>query len=297
MPWLRLRISVERPLVDALSEALEESGAVAVTLEDAGDEALFGSGGDDEPQLWSRTSVSALLPAETEPAKFVAEMALRLGMNTPPPWDAELLADQDWERAWMDRFKAMHFGGDLWVCPSWLSPPPPPAVVVTLDPGLAFGTGTHATTALCLEWLATHAVAGKEIIDFGCGSGILAVAALKLGARHAWGVDIDSGALTVARENAERNRVSDRFDVARPEDFPDAAEGDIVIANILANPLMELAPRLMRITRPGGFLILSGMLTQQIAEVERHYSRGCTVESRIRDDWALLVCHKLRPVT
>ena len=297
MPWLRLRLRVDRTLVDALSQALEDSGAVAVTLEDAGNEPLFGSGADEEPSLWHETSVTALLPSDTEPQRLIDDVAQRLGMTAPPSWDTQPLADQDWERAWMDRFHAMHFGNNLWVCPSWLAPPPPPATVVTLDPGLAFGTGTHATTALCLEWLANHELTDKEIIDFGCGSGILAVAALKRGARRAWGIDIDSSALAVARENAERNGVSDRLEVAQPQVLPEGLIADLVIANILAKPLIELAPRLTRMTRPGGQLILSGLLTDQIAEVALHYANEFAIEARMRDDWALLECHKRTLVT
>jgi len=295
MSWLRIRLRVDRERVDGLSEALEDLGATAVTLEGAGDESLFGTAGNEEPVLWSQTSVSALLPSDTEPARFVTEVSHRLGLETAPPWDAELLADQDWERAWMDRFTAMHFGEKLWVCPSWLPSPPPPAITVTLDPGLAFGTGTHATTALCLNWLATHVVFEMEVVDFGCGSGILAVAALKLGARRAWAVDVDVGALSVARENAERNGVSERLEVVSPESLPETVNADIVVANILANPLIALAPRLTQITRAGGLLLLSGLLEQQIPEVRHHYSRGFAIETRIRDDWALLECSKTAP--
>ncbi len=293
MPWLCVRLSVDRERVDSVSDALECCGALAVMLEDAGNEALFGGAGDDELRLWAHTTLCALLPADTEPSQFVRDVTALLGMNTPLTWEADRLPDQDWERAWMDRFRPMHAGGYLWICPSWLAPPPPPAVVVTLDPGLAFGTGTHATTALCLNWLATHALSGKEIIDFGCGSGILAIAALKLGAHSAWSIDIDPGALAVTCENAQRNEVSDRLSAVTPQSLPAGANADVVVANILADPLIQLAPRLTGLTRTGGVLLLSGMLEQQSAEVERHYSAEFAVETHVRDGWALLACRRL----
>ncbi len=297
MSWLRIRLRVNRGEVDSLSEALEQCGAVAVTLEDAGDEALFDSAGSEEPRLWAWTSVSALLPAGTEPASFIREVTDQLGLDGSPSWEAEPLADQDWERAWMDRFTSMHFGGQLWICPSWLPLPPPPAVAVTLDPGLAFGTGTHATTALCLNWLATHPLSEAEISDCGCGSAMLAIPALRRGAPHAWAVDVDRGALAVTRENAENNGVGERLDIGSPETLPHTIVADVVIANILAKPLIELAPRLIQLTRTGGFLLLSGMLEGQVCEVERLYHRGFAIKTRIRDGWALLECRKLATAT
>ena len=292
MPWLRVHLRVDREQADSVADALERCGALAVMLEDAGNEALFGSTGNDEPRLWAHTNLSALLSDGTEPSRFVGDVMALLGMDTPPAWAADLLPDQDWERAWMDRFTPLHVGGNLWICPSWHAPPPPPAVAVILDPGLAFGTGTHATTALCLDWLATHMLSGREIIDFGCGSGILAIAALKLGARSAWAVDIDAGALAVTCENAQRNEVGNRLSTAMPQSLPACVDADIVVANILADPLIQLAPRLSGLTRAGGVLLLSGMLEQQAAEVERHYAAAFSIETRIRDGWALLACRR-----
>ncbi len=292
MPWLRIRLKTGREQADSVSEAMERCGALAVMLEDAGDEALFAGPGHDSPRLWAQTSLSALLPADIEPTRFADEVAALLGIDKPPAWETDLLPDQDWERVWMDRFQPLHVGADLWICPSWLAPPPPPAISVVLDPGLAFGTGTHATTSLCLEWLATHSLAECELVDFGCGSGILAIAALKLGARSAWAIDIDDGALAVTCENAVRNEVHGRLTATLPDSLPAGIQADVVVANILAAPLIELAPHLAALTRTGGVLLLSGMLEQQAAEVGLHYSRNFIVESCQRDGWALLVCRK-----
>ena len=292
MSWLRIRLRAERDQADSISDALEQCGALAVTLEDAGDEAMFARPGSDEPRLWAQTSLSALLPADMEPSRFAADVAALLGVQTLLPWEVDHVPDQDWERAWMDRFRPMHVGGNLWICPSWFAPPPPPAVAVVLDPGLAFGTGTHATTSLCLEWLATNTLVGTEVVDFGCGSGILAIAALKLGARSAWAVDIDPGALTVTCDNAQRNEVSDRLTATSPSSLPADMVADVVVANILADPLIELAPRLATLTRAGGILLLSGMLEPQLAEVGHRYSENFAIEARTRDGWALLVCRK-----
>ncbi|MHB8345617.1 MAG: 50S ribosomal protein L11 methyltransferase [Acidiferrobacterales bacterium] len=292
MPWLRVHLQVDRELADSVSDAMERCGAIAVMLEDAGNEALFGSAGNDEPRLWAHTSLNALLPPDAEPSQFVDDVVALLGTDARPIWRVDCLPDQDWERAWMDRFTPLHAGGNLWICPSWLAPPPLPAVSVILDPGLAFGTGTHATTALCLEWLAANIQPGSDVIDFGCGSGILAIAALKLGARKAWAVDIDANALVVACENAQRNDVGDRLSAVAPQSLPPITDADIVIANILAGPLIDLAPRLSALTRAGGVLLLSGMLEEQTAEVGCHYEGAFAVEIRIRDGWALLVCRK-----
>lgn len=292
MSWLRVHLRADCGQAENVSDALEQCGALAVTLEDAGDQPLFAGPGTEEPRLWAHTCLSALLPEDMEPSRFVAEVAALLGLDAPPAWESDSLPDQDWERAWMDRFTAMRFGINLWVSPSWLEPPAAPAVVVTLDPGLAFGTGTHATTALCLEWLAAGTRAQMDVLDFGCGSGILAIAALKLGARSAWAVDIDGGALSVTRENAQRNAVLDRIRIADPGSLPPDIDADIVVANILADPLVELAPRLRGLTRAGGILLLSGMLSGQVREIEQHYARYFDIEARVRDGWAMLVCRK-----
>jgi len=187
----------------------------------------------------------------------------------------------------------MHFGANLWVVPSWLTPPEPDAANIILDPGMAFGTGTHATTAMCLEWLAAHPPRNLEVIDYGCGSGILAIAALKLGAAHALATDTDPQALTVSHENAERNQVTGRLALYLPDALPAQASADVLLANILAGPLVQLAPRLTALVRPGGRLILSGLLASQVAEVETAYATHFVFERRVHDGWAMLAAQKI----
>ena len=288
MPWLKLTLRTELAHATSWSDALEECGAISVSLEDAGDEPLLACALEETP-LWSQMWVSALFDAGTNPKQVCAQLAQILRLDQTPAYTSEILADQDWERAWMDRFQPMHFGGDLWVVPSWLKPPQPDAVNIILDPGLAFGTGTHATTALCLTWLALHPPVNKDIIDFGCGSGILAIAALKLGARHAYGVDVDPHALTVSDENATANHVAAQLVLGMPDSLPGTAQADVVIANILAQPLILLAPQLMQLVKPGATLILSGMLENQTEEVSRHYRDHFEFERQVHDHWAMLV--------
>lgn len=287
MPWLKLRLRADKARATVIADALESLGALAVSLEDAGDEPQFDIG-QPEAAAWSDTWVSGLFPIETSPLGVLEQLTRDTTLSPLPPHDVELVADQDWERSWMERYKPLRFGQRLWVCPSWLAPPDPSAVTIMLDPGLAFGSGTHATTALCLEWLERQSLAGKTVIDYGCGSGILAIAALKLGARAAWGIDTDPQALAVSRENAARNGIGSELTLLLPEQAPAGMVADIVLANILAKPLMELAGRLTALVRPGGGLALSGLLANQTEEVSRHYVQDFDLTVEIRDDWALL---------
>ena len=293
MPWLRLRLRTDKDRAESWSDALEQCGAISVSFEDAGDEPLLACALEDTP-LWSQTWVTALFEADTPADTVLTQLTHLLHLPEPPACEKELLADQDWERAWMDRFQPMHFGGPLWVVPSWLAPPHPEAVNIILDPGLAFGTGTHATTALCLSWLAQHPPAHQYIIDVGCGSGILAIAALKLGARQALGVDVDPRALEVSRENAERNAVAAQLTLGLPELLPDSPLADLVIANILAQPLIQLSNQLIQLVKPGGTLILSGMLENQTAEVSQHYMNDVDLERQVHEQWAMLVGKRKR---
>lgn len=192
----------------------------------------------------------------------------------------------------MDRYHPIKVGRGLWICPSWREPVEPDAVNVILDPGLAFGTGTHATTALCLEWLAELDLHGRQVIDYGCGSGILAVAALKLGAARAWATDLDPQALEVARENAARNQVVDRLSVCEPAQLPMGLQGDVVVANILATALVELAPMLIACTRNHGQIALSGIMAHQADDVADAYRDTFELARRNREDWVLLTGRK-----
>ena len=293
MPWLQLTIESSRDQAQALSDALEETGAVSVSLEGTDAELLFDTDWNDVTPVWKRTRVVALFAEDTDAPSVMQQVAQLLSLAAPPAFTSEHIADQDWVRAWMDRWQPMHFGAshggtNLWVVPSWLTPPDPGAANIILDPGLAFGTGTHATTAMCLEWLAQHPPRDLDVIDYGCGSGILAIAALKLGAAWALGTDTDPQALTVSRENAERNGVAARLKLCLPEELPVAASADVVLANILAGPLIALAPRLTGLVRPAGMLLLSGLLASQADEVQAAYAAHFRFEQQRRDDWALL---------
>jgi ribosomal protein L11 methyltransferase len=276
---------------DLLEEALIEAGACAVTLEDAADEPLYEPPPGAMP-LWTRTRVVGLFPADADLAAVRADVHAVLG-DAPPGWQVEPLQERDWERAWLDGFRPMRFGHRLWVCPSEYPVPDPAAVTVRLDPGLAFGTGTHATTALCLEWLDGAALQGAEVIDYGCGSGILGIAALKLGARQVWAVDNDPQALLATRDNAARNGVADRVSALAPDALP-PLHADVLLANILAGPLIALAPRFAELVRPGGRVALSGILEAQTEEVARAYRRWFAVGAALaREGWVRIVGTRL----
>jgi ribosomal protein L11 methyltransferase len=292
MPWLQLTLESTRDDAQRLGDALEEAGAVSVSLEGADTEPLFETDWHDTTPVWKQTRVVALFPEDTDTTAVMSMVATLLSLSAPPAFTTAAVADQDWVRVWMDRWQPLHFGADLWVVPSWLTPPDAGAANIILDPGMAFGTGTHATTAMCLEWLAVHPPRNLEIIDYGCGSGILAIAALKLGAAHALGTDTDPQALEVSRENAERNQVSDRFTLCPPEAVPADASADVLLANILAGPLIQLAPRLATLVRPGGLLVLSGLLVNQAEEVEAAYAAHFVLNRREHDGWAMLAGSK-----
>ena len=292
MAWTQLTFEAPRDDAQRLSDALEESGALSVSIEGADAEPIFETDWNDNRPVWKQARVQALFEQDADIDAALRMAATLLGVAALPPHRTETLADQDWARVWMQRWQPLHFGANLWVVPSWLAPPDPDAVNIVLDPGMAFGTGTHATTGLCLEWLAAHPPRGQEVIDFGCGSGILAIAALKLGARSALATDTDPQALVTARENAERNAVADRLALCLPPDVPELAGAEVVLANILAPALIELAPRLTALTRPGGFLILSGLLASQADEVAAAYARNFDIERHTRDDWAMLVARR-----
>ncbi len=286
MPWLKLTLRTAKEQAERLADALQELGAISVTLEDAANEQLIETRWDQTP-LWREVRLSALFSADADVAALLAQLA-DSGLAPLAPPATEVLADEDWARVWMTRYQPIEVGRNLWICPSWCAPPVPSAVNVVLDPGLAFGTGTHATTALCLAWLAEQDIGGRTLIDYGCGSGILAVAALKLGAAHAFATDLDPQALAVARENALRNGVADRLTVCAPEELPPAVTADLVVANILAGALVELAPRLTGLTRPGGQLALSGILQGQDDALAAAYAPAFALQRRTREEWVLL---------
>lgn len=286
-PMFKLKLTVPGNQVEFIEELLLELGARSTSLEDAGDHALLEPLPGETP-VWPEAVVSGLFEDDVEPACTTLSLCTRLGI-APAAVARENVEERDWVRAWMDDFKPMRFGKRLWICPTGYEPPVPDAVNLLLDPGLAFGSGTHPTTALCLSWLDAHPPLDATIIDYGCGSGVLAIAALRLGARHAIGVDLDPQALTATRDNARRNGITDgQLPVCLPRDL-DPAPADLVMANILSGPLVELAPVLTRLVRPGGRLILSGLLSEQAQAVATAYTGAFRMEvPLLQDGWALL---------
>ncbi|MGH8183471.1 MAG: 50S ribosomal protein L11 methyltransferase [Rhodanobacteraceae bacterium] len=341
MPWLELSLTVNAAQQPHAETALEELGALSVTLMDADadtpDEAAILEPGVGETPLWRSLTLLALFEADADRRGLVHLLHDALPELAPDRVVFREVADQDWERAWMDRYQPMQFGKRLWIYPWNIEPPsgsgarpmreavhgvPPDrhpaspstadavstpasggrgeggvhsttdssddeAVIVRLDPGLAFGTGTHPTTALCLEWLDGLDLAGKTVIDYGCGSGVLAIAALKLGAAQAIGIDNDPQALVATHDNAARNGVAERMHACLPDDLPANACADVFIANILAGPLDELAPRFAALCRAGTPLALSGILAGQETELLERY-RTCGFRDLVstrRDDW------------
>jgi ribosomal protein L11 methyltransferase len=270
MPWIQLKINTTGNDAETLSDALIESGAVSVTFQDTHDNPVF-EPLPGETLLWGDTDAIGLYDAETDMEEVVAMLENEPLLGKGFVHKIEQLEDKDWEREWMDNFHPMRFGERLWICPSWRDVPDPNAVNVMLDPGLAFGTGTHPTTAMCLQWLDSLDLTDKTVIDFGCGSGILAIAALKLGAKHVVGIDIDPQAIQASRDNAERNGVSERLSLYLPKDQPENLSADVVVANILAGPLRELAPLIGVLPVSGGHLGLSGVLASQAQSVADAY--------------------------
>jgi ribosomal protein L11 methyltransferase len=269
MTWLQFSVTAPQAQAVLLERLFENLGALSVTFGDAADEPIL-EPDPGEQRLWSHTRVSALFDAEQNAEAIDAALRRALPAEIAPSLSLERLRDRAWERAWMDGFHPMRFGNRLWVCPSGMQVDAADALVLDLDPGLAFGTGTHPTTALCLEWLDRHPPTGQRVLDYGCGSGILALAALRLGAIAAIGVDHDPQALEASQHNARRNGLAERLQVYLPGDEP-RPPADLLLANILAAPLIELAPELARRVRPGGSILLSGILDEQAEAVAAAY--------------------------
>ncbi len=293
MPWVQLRFAVTEDLAPPLAEALEECGAQSVSIESANDEPRFALA-DEPTTIWTRNSVTGLFSADTNPETVIRQLAGLLGGEALPPATVETLADQDWAQAWKEHYRPLAVTPGLWICPGWITPPQPAAVNILIDPGLAFGTGTHATTLLCLRWLAGRNLAGATVIDYGCGSGILAITALRLGAARAFGVDVDPVALEVSRENAGRNGVIKRLTLCAPGELRPDNGADVVLANILADPLIALADTLTALVRPGGHIVLSGMLSGQLPEVSGHYGKEFDLQQDSLDGWGILWGRKRR---
>ncbi len=291
MAWLQISLPAGTQDPQAIAACFDALGALSVTLEDAADQPLFEPPPGATP-LWSSVRVTALFEAAVDVASVRAELTTRFGADCASHLHTEALDDRDWVRAWMDGYAPMRFGERLWIVPTGFEAPDPDGVNLLLDPGLAFGTGTHPTTALCLEWLDAHPPVDQLVIDYGCGSGILGIAALKLGAREVWAVDNDPQALVATLDNAERNGVAGQVRTVLPEALP-ALQAELLLANILANPLIELAPHFATLLRPGGGLVLSGILAEQAAAVSAAYRASFTVSAPVqREDWVRIVAAK-----
>lgn len=290
MPWRQLSFSLPSDLADEVSDLLDQQAALAVTFSEQDDDEPVLEPPPGETPLWQTTRLTALFEMDTDLNAIQSVLEQAFGHDLTH-WCREVVEDQPWERAWLEHFQPTPFGR-LWVCPSGQAPADPSAIRLTLDPGLAFGTGGHPTTALCLDWLADQALQGKTVLDYGCGSGILAIASLLLGAQQAVAVDIDPQALTATQKNAENNRVAKRLICCYPHAMPDLSV-DVVVANILAKPLIELAPHIIKFIKRGGTLALSGILEEQMSAVEKAYRRWVEFDLPIvREGWALITGNK-----
>ena len=289
MSWLQLRLAAAREHAATLETTLEDAGALSVTLEDDGDEPVLEPAAGETP-LWGALRVTGLFRADSDLAPLLERLRSLPGGGGAR---VEILEDKDWEREWMRHYRPMQFADRLWICPSWQSPPDPTAINLLLDPGLAFGTGTHATTALCLTALAGLIADGDRVVDFGCGSGILAIAAARLGATRVLAIDNDPQALRATEDNARRNAVADAvLAVCAPESYPRTdwrGSADVVVANILAGPLAVLRDELCDLLAPGGHLLLAGLLDTQADTLIGHYAPRLELRERgRREEWVCL---------
>jgi ribosomal protein L11 methyltransferase len=292
MPWLSLIVDSDAEHAEALSEALLELGALSVDLLDADagtpdEQAIFGEPGELPPGLWQHNRVSALFENNNDVVAILHKASADVGLKQLPEHRIETLADNDWVRLTQSQFEPIPISSRLWIVPTWHTPSEPNAINIVLDPGLAFGTGSHPTTRLCLRWLDDNLQGGESMLDYGCGSGILAIAAIKLGAARAVGVDVDLQAVIASRDNAIANKVGNaRFYL--PDDAPQSSY-DLVVANILTNPLRILAPLLAKATRTGGQIVLSGILEEQAQDVMNIYQQWFDLNAPIFEDgWSCL---------
>ncbi len=293
MSWQQLIINTKGKWAEELSDLLTEMGAVSVTFQDSFDVPVF-EPLPGETRLWHDTDIIALYEQHIDIQKIINLLRDNPLLVDNFNYRVEQVIDKDWEREWMDNFHPMRFGQRLWICPSWQPVPDKNAINVMLDPGLAFGTGTHPTTALCLEWLDGLDLNGKTIVDFGCGSGILAIAALKLGAKSAIGIDIDPQAIEASTNNAVQNGVSEDLTLYLANQCPKNIQADIVIANILAGPLRELSSIITSLVKPKGKLGLSGILTSQAESVINAYNSFFTLDPVVEnEEWCRITGQRL----
>lgn len=288
MAWWRFSLRCGADELERIEALLTDAGAQSISLADAGDEPIFEPLPGDNP-VWSESVVSAIFDDRADPDRLQQSLLASLPGGLQRNLRRELLEEQDWQQAYRDHFHPLQCADGLWIVPSWCIPPDPEAVSIRLDPGLAFGTGSHPTTALCLAWLAQFPLDGCRVIDFGCGSGILAIAASKLGAAQVVAVDIDPQALDACRSNLEINAIdASRVTLCAPDRLAQDP-ADLLIANILAGPLIELAPRFAELVRRGGGILLSGILKTQLKEIQSAYQPYFSLDpASFREDWVSL---------
>jgi ribosomal protein L11 methyltransferase len=286
--WKQIAIQTRSEDCAELESLLLDQGALSITLLDDKDQPIFQKEPGATP-LWDSVKLVSLFAEAQDLNPLVALLRFQPAVLNRDEIAVEEVVDQDWERSWMDNFQAMQFGEKLWICPSWQEPPDPAAVNIMLDPGLAFGSGTHATTTLCLRWLANTPMAGKEVVDYGCGSGVLGIAAALLGAGRVHAIDNDSQAIAATVDNSHRNNIaSGQLTAYLPDALP-AVKADILLANILAEPLHELADHLAELVKPGGKLVLSGILLDQAEALVASYSRWFDMDRQVTEgDWVRL---------
>jgi ribosomal protein L11 methyltransferase len=291
MSWLTLSVRAEADYAEALGEALLEHGALSVDMLDADadtpdEQAIFGEPGEPTSAVWQHNLVNALFESDAPVADILQACCTNLGILQTPPHKIETLEESDWVRLTQAQFDPIRISQRLWIVPTWHTPTDLTAINIALDPGLAFGTGSHPTTRLCLRWLDENLRGSESVLDYGCGSGILAIAAMKLGAGNAIGVDVDAQAVQASFDNSQLNQVDAKFYL--PDNIS-LAQYDVVVANILTNPLRALAPLLAGATKSGGRIVLSGILSEQAEEVMRIYAQWFEmVHAVIEDGWACL---------
>lgn len=293
MSWSQITFVVNKSLVDPLSTMLEAFLAQAITTENAGADEFYEVAFPGIPD-WQKVRVTALYDKQVDldPIINFVNAQLQDTIDEEIPVTVSELVDQDWQRVWLESFKPIKVGTNLWVCPSWCTPVDTTARNIVLDPGLAFGTGTHATTSMCLKWLADQNLDDKMILDYGSGSGILAIGALFSGASHADAVDIDPLAVEACNLNAERNQVNNKMNSFLPHDLAKERTYDLVIANILADVIIELRDTLLLHLASGGTLLLTGILQSQVEKVTQAFAENVSFETQTQDQWCLLICHR-----
>lgn len=288
MSWLQLTLESDFESAEQLSELLEQFAAVSVSLSPVSDEKIFGQAIEKDSLLWQQTRIVALLHEDTDLDTLLVCLRNRVGADRIGRHEISILEDRDWVGEYRLGHGVKIFADRLCVCPSWCEIPKDDIATIILDPGLAFGTGTHETTAACLEWLAQSDLKEKSVIDYGCGSGILALAAVKLGAGKVYAVDIDPQALQASEENAKRNEITDQLVIAHPDDIQ-LPVVDVLLANVLLNPLQGLARHFADLVKPSGDLVLSGLLSTQAEECLEAYQSWFNMDQPVfKQEWSLL---------